>query len=50
MFVFRAFMTVVNIIWIFAFLVFSNAKDHNAMVGTLTIELALICNTILIWS
>lgn len=49
MFVFRAFMTVVNIIWIFAFLVYSNVKDRNAMVGTLMIEFTLICNTILIW-
>lgn len=50
MFAFRALMTVVNIIWIFAFLVYSNVKDRNAMVGTLMIELTLICNTILIWS
>lgn len=50
MFVFRTFMTVVNIIWIMVFFIFSNDKDRNAMVGTLMIELTLICNTILIWS
>lgn len=49
MFLFRAFMTAVNIFMILVFLG-ADMKTKMEMQGAFFISLALICNTILIWS
>lgn len=50
MFVFRVVMTIINIFLILAFLVSTNIKSKSAATGALLIEIALVCNIILIWS
>lgn len=50
MFALRIVTTIANIFWILMFLVFSNVKDRNAAIASLSIELVFICDTILIWS
>lgn len=49
MFVFRAFMTVINIFMVFVFLA-ADVKTKTEMRGCTALALAFICNTILIWS
>lgn len=50
MFIFRVAMTIINIFMILLFLVGTDIKPKTAATGALFIELALVCNTILIWS
>lgn len=50
MFAFRVAMTIINIFMILLFLVETDIKSKIAATGALFIELALVCNTILIWS
>lgn len=50
MFAFKVVMTIINIFMILLFLVETDIKSKTAATGALFIELALVCNTILIWS